>query len=83
MQVRKAYSIIHPINKRKETSNQEYFVSLGLLKQALSDTEVQPKRARTKKPGRNNSSNIIKRLKGGLQIALELFEDENEDIAMN
>lgn len=79
MQVRKASSKIHPVNKIKDLNDPAYLVALGLLKMSLNNYKSQPK----KKPKTPRTNRFIPRLMDQLQGALDLFTDENEDLELN
>ncbi len=43
MDVRKAFPVIHPVNKRKDFQTHEYLTALGLLKMSLAEAPVSEK----------------------------------------
>ena len=88
MDARKAFPVIHPVNKRKEFQTQEYLTALGLLRIASAGAPVQEKekvkakekRKKTKKKKENNGvSPWIKVVQG----VLDYIDDDNDDLAMN
>ena len=86
MDVRKAFSVIHPVNKRKDFQTHEYLTVLGLLKMSLRGTPVAEKervkektKKEKKKKDRNGMSPWIKVVQG----VLDYIDDDNDDLAMN
>ncbi len=80
MDARKAHSIIHPVNQKEEVKDSAMFTALGALTLTLAKTEIParilPEPPRSKKPGWGI-------FKGALQGALNLFDDDNEDLELN
>ncbi len=80
MDARMAHSVIHPVNRKQEVKDPALFTALGALTLSLAKEEVPsrilPESTRTKKPGWGL-------FKGALQGALNLFEDDNEDLELN
>jgi len=80
MDARKAHSIIHPVNRKEEVKDPALFTALGALTLTLAQKEIPsrilPEPPRGKKPGWGI-------FKGALQGALNLFDDDNEDLELN
>jgi cell division protein FtsA len=85
MDARKAFSVIHPVNKRKEFQNHEYLTALGLLKLSLNNTPVfqekekeKEKQKKTKRKRDGNGSSWMRVVQG----VLDYIDDDNDDVAM-
>ncbi len=85
MDTRKAFPVIHPVNKRKEFQTHEYLTALGLLRMTLAGTpapekeKAKEKRRKAKKKKENNGvSPWIKVVQG----VLDYIDDDNDDLAM-
>jgi len=86
MDARKAFPVIHPVNKRKEFQTPDYLTALGLLRMALAGSpapekeKAKEKRKKTKRKKENNGvSPWIKVVQG----VLDYIDDDNDDLAMN
>lgn len=86
MDARKAFPVIHPVNKRKDFQTHEYLTALGLLRMVLAEAPVEEnekvkekkKRVR-KKRDKNGVSPWVKVVQG----VLDYIDDDNDDLAMN
>lgn len=81
MDARKAHAVIHPVNRRNEFQDQEYFSVLGALKLVLSSTESNAgnTQGRSKKQRERRFSGF----KNVVQGALNLFDTESSDAELN
>ncbi len=85
MDARKAFPVIHPVNRRKEFQEQELLTALGLLKLSLKNEMVSkeirttPKDKDKKKKEKNGLSSWRKVVQG----VLDYIDDDNDDLAMN
>ncbi len=85
MDARKAFSVIHPSNRRKDFQTHEYLTALGLLKMMLAGVAVpEPEQVKEK-----NKKVKKKRDKSGMspwikvvQGVLDYIDDDNDDLAM-
>ncbi len=85
MDARKAFSVIHPSNRRKDFQTHEYLTALGLLKMMLAGVAVpEPEQVKEK-----NKKAKKKRDKSGMspwikvvQGVLDYIDDDNDDLAM-
>ena len=84
MDARKAFSVIHPLNKRKELQGQEYLTALGLLKLSAENTTVFQEKEKVKKvkekPKKEGNGSAWKKV---FQGVLDYIDDDNDDLAMN
>lgn len=83
MDARKAHSVIHPVNRKEEMQDAGLLTALGALKLMLSNSETHEQKGKRKGKGRKQESKIVPMLKGVFQGALNLFEDDNEDVELN
>lgn len=82
MDARKAHPVIYPVNRKEEIKNMSLLTALGALKMSIASKTQQPViLPEPKKTVR--SGGFMGSLKGALQGALNLFEDDNEDLEFN
>lgn len=81
LDARKANSIIHPSNRKEEVKNPELLTALGALKLSLKGSEVPKRIVPKKKEEQKKQPWTI--FKGAFQGALNLFEEENDDLEFN
>lgn len=82
MDARKAFAVIHPVNKRKELQGQDYLSALGLLKLSLQNNITPPVKRKTKPAGKSKD-NSVSGWKRVFQGVLDYIDDESDDVAMN
>lgn len=77
---RKAFPVIHPVNKQKEFKKQEYFTALGVLKLALDKTDASAK-PKAKKKKKKKEGGFSPWFKNVVQGVLD-YVDDDEDTEM-
>lgn len=85
MDARTAFSVIHPVNRRKDFQTHEYLTALGLLKLSLEDAPVyedEKVKEKKKKPRRKKESNGFSPWIKVVQGVLDYIDDENEDLEL-
>lgn len=85
MDARAAFSVIHPVNRKKDFQTHEYLTALGLLKLSLEDAPVQKNekvKEKKKKPRRKKESNGFSPWIKVVQGVLDYIDDENEDLEL-
>jgi cell division protein FtsA len=85
MDARTAFSVIHPVNRRKDFQTHEYLTALGLLKLSLEGAPVyenEKVKEKKKKPRRKKESNGFSPWIKVVQGVLDYIDDENEDLEL-
>lgn len=84
LDARKAFPVLHPVNRRKEFQNQELLTALGLLKMALQREEYsEQSKQRKKKDKKKKENNGLSSWRKAIQGVLDYIDDDNDDLAMN
>lgn len=82
MDARKANLAFNAVCDKSVSQNADYYTALGLLNLEVNKSEIPIKETRKKKK-RKKEGNGISLLDKVMQGALGLFEDDNEDMALN
>ncbi len=78
MDARKAFPVVHPVNRKKEFQNQDLLTALGLLKLKLDKSVPRPKARKIKEKRKKEGSGFSNWLQG----VLDYIDDGNDDLAM-
>lgn len=82
MDARKAYAVIHPVNRKEEFQDKELLNVLGALKLVLSSGEVTVGHSSVKSK-KSKERRFAPLFKNAVQGALNLFDTENSDAELN
>jgi cell division protein FtsA len=81
LDARKAFPVVHPVNRRKDFQNQELLTAMGLLKMVLEkENFAEGVKSKKKKGKKKKESNGFS---SWLQGVLDYIDDDNDDLAMN
>jgi len=83
MDARKAFPVILPVNRKKEFQDQELLNALGMLKLSLKKENNMINGKRKKKTEKKGNSVFSSSFQKIAQTVFDIFEDDNEDVAMN
>jgi cell division protein FtsA len=85
MDARKAFPVIHPVNRRKEFQNQDFLTALGLLKMTLGKANGSVEREKVKREKKKKESSGISPWRKVVQGVLNYIDDDDDsdDLAMN
>ncbi|QGY43371.1 cell division protein FtsA [Maribellus comscasis] len=84
LDARKAFPVIHPVNRRKEFQNQDLLTAFGLLKMTLEkEEESESIRTKRKKEKKKKENNGLSPWRKAIQGVLDYIDDDNDDLAMN
>ena len=86
MDARKAFPVIHPVNKRKDIQSHEFLTALGLLRMVLEEAsvaEIEKVKEKKKKVKKKRDNNGVSPWIKVVQGVLDYIDDDNDDLAMN
>lgn len=83
MDCRMAHPVINPVNRKDEIKNHDVLTALGALKLALTKNGDAPVYVPEPPRSKRDKGSPFSGIKGALQSALNLFDDDGEDLEFN